>query len=195
VLIIDEINRANLAKVFGELYFLLEYRDQAVGLLYSAGEEDDFTLPENVFLIGTMNTADRSIALVDAAMRRRFAFVSLHPNDEPVRGLLGRWLDRHGLPGEAAALLAALNARVPDADFAIGPSYLMRHSVYAEGGLDRVWRTSILPLLEELHYGDGVDLAAEYGLAALRRSVAGSQNTTSAAVAGEDGQRAGGEPL
>jgi 5-methylcytosine-specific restriction enzyme B len=171
ILIIDEINRANLAKVFGELYFLLEYRDQAVGLLYSGGDEDDFTLPDNVFLIGTMNTADRSIALVDAAMRRRFAFVSLHPADEPVRGLLRRWLDQQGLPGEAAALLAALNARVPDTDFAIGPSYLMRPSVYTDGGLDRVWRTSILPLLEELHYGDGVDLPARYGLPALHRSL------------------------
>jgi 5-methylcytosine-specific restriction enzyme B len=171
ILIIDEINRANLAKVFGELYFLLEYRDQAVGLLYSGGDEDDFTLPDNVFLIGTMNTADRSIALVDAAMRRRFAFVSLHPADEPVRGLLGRWLDQQGLPREAAALLAALNARVPDTDFAIGPSYLMRPSVYTDGGLDRVWRTSILPLLEELHYGDGMDLPTRYGLTALRRSL------------------------
>lgn len=82
ILIIDEINRGNLAKIFGELYFLLEYRDQSIGLLYSAGEEDDFTLPGNVFLIGTMNTADRSIALVDTAMRRRFAFMPLHPAEE-----------------------------------------------------------------------------------------------------------------
>lgn len=171
ILIIDEINRANLAKVFGELYFLLEYRDQSVGLLYSAGDEDDFTLPGNVFLIGTMNTADRSIALVDAAMRRRFAFVSLHPADEPVRGLLDRWLDRHGLPNDAAALLAALNARIPDVNFAVGPSYLMRPGVHTPGGLERVWRTFILPLLDELHYGDGVDIPDRYGLTALRKAV------------------------
>jgi 5-methylcytosine-specific restriction protein B len=171
VLIIDEINRANLAKVFGELYFLLEYRDQAVSLLYSQGEEDDFTLPENVFVIGTMNTADRSIALVDAAMRRRFAFLSLHPADEPVRGLLGRWLRRNGLPGEAAELLAELNRRISDADFAVGPSYLMRAGVHSDEGLDRVWRTAILPLLEELHYGDGLDVASRYSLAGLRRAL------------------------
>src|ERR1700691_5002779 len=64
ILIIDEINRANLAKVFGELYFLLEYRDEAISLQYSPKEE--FTLPESLFVTGTMNTADRSIARIDA---------------------------------------------------------------------------------------------------------------------------------
>lgn len=62
--------------MFGELYFLLEYRKKTVRLTYSG---DDFALPPNLFVIGTMNTADRSIALVDAAMRRRFAFVELSP--------------------------------------------------------------------------------------------------------------------
>ena len=178
VLIIDEINRANLAKVFGELYFLLEYRDQSVSLLYSQGDEDDFTLPENVFVIGTMNTADRSIALVDAAMRRRFAFVPLHPADEPVRGLLSRWLARQGMPAEPAELLAALNRRITDADFAVGPSYLMRSNVNTEQGVERVWRTAILPLLEELHFGDGVDVAGTYGLAALRRGLRADADVT-----------------
>ena len=85
VLIIDEINRANLAKVFGELYFLLEYRDSSIDLLYSSGDDLGFTMPQNVFIIGTMNTADRSIALVDTAMRRRFAFKALHPSTEPTK--------------------------------------------------------------------------------------------------------------
>ena len=73
VLVIDEINRANIAKVFGELYFLLEYRDAEIELLYSDGRA--VRLPDNLFIIGTMNTADRSIALLDAAMRRRFVFL------------------------------------------------------------------------------------------------------------------------
>ncbi len=92
VLIIDEINRGNLAKIFGELYFLLEYRKKAVDLLYSSAEGTGqaFTLPENLIILGTMNTADRSIALVDAAMRRRFAFVELHPEETPTREMLGR---------------------------------------------------------------------------------------------------------
>lgn len=164
-LIIDEINRANLAKVFGELYFLLEYRTKSVRLTYSG---DDFALPPNLFVIGTMNTADRSIALVDAAMRRRFAFVELSPRVEPTAGLLTRWLGREGRDPEPARLLDALNARIDDADFAIGPSYLMKPGVYRKDGLERAWRTKILPLLEEHHYGEGLDVAARYGLAALR---------------------------
>lgn len=164
-LVIDEINRANLAKVFGELYFLLEYRRKSVRLTYSG---DDFRLPPNLFVIGTMNTADRSIALVDAAMRRRFAFVELSPRSEPTAGLLARWLKREGRDLEPARLLDALNARIGDADFAIGPSYLMKPGAYRDGGLERVWRTKILPLLEEHHYGEGLDVAARYGLDALR---------------------------
>ncbi|MGP3756145.1 DUF4357 domain-containing protein [Streptomyces sp. IBSNAI001] len=167
-LIIDEINRANLAKVFGELYFLLEYRNRSVRLTYSG---DDFALPPNVFVIGTMNTADRSIALVDAAMRRRFAFVELSPRTEPTRGLLRRWLSAEKRDDEPAELLDALNSRIEEADFRIGPSYLMKPGVYREGGLERTWRTKILPLLEEHHYAEGVDIDKRYGLAALRAAL------------------------
>ncbi|WP_443063362.1 DUF4357 domain-containing protein [Streptomyces sp. NBC_00445] len=167
-LIIDEINRANLAKVFGELYFLLEYRNKSVRLTYSG---DDFALPPNLFVIGTMNTADRSVALVDAAMRRRFAFVELSPRTEPTSGLLRRWLAKEGRDSELADLLDALNSRIDDADFRIGPSYLMKKGVYREGGLERTWRTKILPLMEEHHYGEGVDIEKRYGLAALRESL------------------------
>ena len=148
ILIIDEINRANLAKVFGELYFLLEYRDEAISLQYSPKEE--FTLPENLFVIGTMNTADRSIARIDAAMRRRFAFIELDPRIPPVQGLLSRWLAARELPNDGALLLDALNVRLSEADpdAAIGPSYLMRASVYdREDGLERVWEYEIMPLL------------------------------------------------
>ena len=81
-LIIDEINRGNIANVFGELYFLLEYRDKEINLQY---DDKPFTLPPNLYIIGTMNTADRSIALVDLALRRRFYFVEFHPDIEPVQ--------------------------------------------------------------------------------------------------------------
>lgn len=110
--------------MFGELYYLLEYRESGIRLLYRP--DKPYTLPRKLFVIGTMNTADRSIALVDAAMRRRFAFVELHPDEEPVRGLLQRWLAQDGKDLERALLLEALNARIEDRDFKIGPSYLMK---------------------------------------------------------------------
>jgi 5-methylcytosine-specific restriction enzyme B len=172
VLIIDEINRGNLAKVFGELYFLLEYRDQNVDLLYATDDDIGFTLPRNVFLLGTMNTADRSIALVDAAMRRRFAFLPLHPSEPPTRDVLRRWLIAAGLDVGVADLLEELNSRIEDPDFKIGPSYVMRPAVHTAGGLERAWRTAILPLLEEHHFGEGIDVPARYGLAAISARVA-----------------------
>ncbi|ACZ90486.1 hypothetical protein Aros01_00700 [Streptosporangium roseum] len=181
VLIIDEINRGNLAKIFGELYFLLEYRDKAVDLLYSSAEGTGqaFTLPKNLIILGTMNTADRSIALVDAAMRRRFAFVELHPEETPTREVLGRWLAGRELPADAARLLAELNARIEDRDFKIGPSYLMRAGIYQDAkGFERVWRTQILPLLEEHHYGDGVEVSKRYGLPQLRQRLGLDQEPT-----------------
>jgi 5-methylcytosine-specific restriction enzyme B len=174
ILIIDEINRANLAKVFGELYFLLEYRDESISLQYSPDKE--FTLPQNLFLIGTMNTADRSIARIDTAMRRRFAFVELDPRIPPVQGLLRRWLDKYHLPPDAALILDELNSRIgdADADAAIGPSYLMDERIYQrDDGLERVWQYSIMPLLEDLFYGER-DLEEHYGLASLRKAVSAS---------------------
>jgi 5-methylcytosine-specific restriction enzyme B len=185
VLIIDEINRANLAKVFGELYFLLEYRDEAVDLLYS-GDDEGFTLPKNLYLIGTMNTADRSIALVDSAMRRRFAFVALDPDTEPTKSLLGRWSDKQGLGGTAAALLAELNRRIEDPDFRIGPSYFMKSEdpgAHDIERLDRIWRTSILPLLQEHHYGEWDSIKRRYQLKSLLAAISGPADPAQASEA------------
>jgi dynein-related subfamily AAA family protein len=80
VLLIDEINRGNLPKILGELLYLLEYREDEVVLMYGE-EESRFSLPEDLLIIGTMNTADRSVALIDAALRRRFHFVPFFPNE------------------------------------------------------------------------------------------------------------------
>ncbi|MGH4018735.1 MAG: AAA family ATPase [Pseudonocardiaceae bacterium] len=180
ILVIDEINRANLPKVFGELYFLLEYRDYPIGLLYSSDSE--FIIPPNIFLIGTMNTTDRSIALVDAAMRRRFAFVELHPSEPPTMGILASWLQElaknediaHNL--DAPALLDALNQRIEDRDMAIGPSYLMHPQIYRrKDGLERTWENSILPLLAEYYYGAQPAVLRQYRLRALRAALAVEQ--------------------
>ncbi|NEB73841.1 AAA domain-containing protein [Streptomyces sp. SID14478] len=175
VLVIDEINRAHLAKVFGELYFLLEYRKEFVHLLYGSDAGRRFRLPPNLVIIGTMNTTDRSIALMDAAMRRRFSFMELHPGKPPVNGVLAQWLQDERLPADAAVLLDALNARIAqasleDRDFRIGPSYFLRPAVHTQPrGLERIWKHQILPLLTELHWGEDVDVEAEYGLESLRQ--------------------------
>ncbi|MBM6622123.1 AAA family ATPase [Micrococcaceae bacterium RIT802] len=169
VLVIDEINRGNLAKIFGELYFLLEYRDRPIKLQYSRDGEDSFVMPANLFLIGTMNTSDRSIALLDTAMRRRFSFVELHPAKYPIDAVLARWLDRHGLGKEPADLLALANAQIGAADFRIGPSYLMpKDGLFQPGQLEDIWEYDILPLLTEHHYGERIDVEGTYGLEALR---------------------------
>lgn len=171
LLIIDEINRGNIAKIFGELYFLLEYRERFIRLQYSA--EDEFSLPDNLFVIGTMNTADRSIALVDSALRRRFYFVGFLPTEDPLRSVLRRWLDRHSYGGAAAEYLEALNdalARTAgsDEELAIGPSYFI-----TRGGppdLDRIWRHAIAPLLEERFFGARrpAEIERDFSPAALR---------------------------
>ena len=190
ILIIDEINRANLAKVFGELYFLLEYRDEAVELLYSSGDQP-FTLPPNLYLIGTMNTADRSIALVDSAMRRRFAFVALDPQVEPTKSLLRKWAARFHLPLTGADLLEELNRRIGDRDFQIGPSYFMRRTepdAFSAMRLRRIWDTDILPLLQEHYYGQWPTFASRFNLESVMQGATDSQSPThvsEAAVIGD----------
>ena len=167
-LVIDEINRANLAKVFGELYFLLEYRDQVITLQYS---DEEFTLPENLYIIGTMNTADRSIALVDSAMRRRFYFVEMAPSEPPVDGLLRRWLTSQNLATWPADLLDALNTQIGDADAEIGPSFFMTPDLLEPGRLEQIWRYSIMPLLRERLYGQGPEVLNRLSLKAVRASL------------------------
>ena len=155
VLLIDEINRANLPKVFGELLFLLEYREESVRSLYRPDEP--FELPKNLWIIGTMNTADRSIALVDAAMRRRFHFVPFFPNKGPMEDLLVRWLEANDEPGWVADLLKLVNEelmeRLGGPDLQIGPSHFMRPGL-TEAVVRRIWDYSVLPYIEEQLHGD-----------------------------------------
>ena len=167
-LIIDEINRGNLAKVFGELYFLLEYRDEDMRLQYASAEDEPFSLPENLYIIGTMNTADRSIALVDLALRRRFHFVEFHPDKAPIEGLLGRWLGRNA-PEMAwvADVMRRANSKPDDRQAAIGPSYLMKEDLEEEK-VRLIWEHNILPYVEEHLYGETGRLA-EFDLGKLRR--------------------------
>jgi 5-methylcytosine-specific restriction enzyme B len=168
VLVIDEINRGDLATILGEVYLLLEYRDRPITM--PASQDNAFTLPHNLYLIATMNTADRPGAGVDAGLRRRFAFVEMHPSRPPVAGLLRRWLHRHGYDESAADLLDRLNELLTPTGHAVGPSYLMRDETYTRpDGLELVWRYDILPLLAD--WQRDVDVMDRYSLAALRTSL------------------------
>ena len=171
-LIIDEINRGNLAKVFGELYFLLEYRDEAISLQYQRVENEKFSLPSNLYIIGTMNTADRSIALVDLALRRRFAFVEFHPNEEPVKSVLRRWLAENApdMDWVADVVERANKLLETDRHAAIGPSYFMQPNL-DEDKVKRIWKHSVLPYIEERRFG-GEEVSKDFDLDTLRRASA-----------------------
>ena len=169
-LIIDEINRGNLAKVFGELYFLLEYRDAEINLQYS---DKSFSLPPNLYIIGTMNTADRSIALVDLALRRRFYFVEFDPSEEPIKGLLRRWLaDNAPGMGWVADAVDAANDLLGDTQAAIGPSYFMKEGLDV-ADVERIWKHAVLPYVAEQFFGEPERLA-EFALDRLRPTDAAS---------------------
>ena len=170
-LIIDEINRGNLAKVFGELYFLLEYRDKKIRMQYQQEGEDDFSLPKNLYIIGTMNTADRSIALVDLALRRRFYFVEFHPDVEPVKSMLRKWLGEGSKMEWVADVVEEANKQLEEYKHAaIGPSYFMRDSLRKED-VPRIWKHSVLPYIEELLFGDDAKIK-QLQLKALCQEVA-----------------------
>jgi 5-methylcytosine-specific restriction protein B len=146
VLIIDEINRGNLSRIFGELMYLLEYRDKAIPL---AGESRPFRIPVNVHLIGTMNTADRSIALVDHALRRRFSFIYLGPD----YAVLRRQLERAGLPADPlVATLQTMNASIEDRNYEVGISFFLKDGENLRLTLQDIWEGEIEPYLEEFFY-------------------------------------------
>ncbi len=161
VMVIDEINRANLPRVLGELLYLLEYRDEWTQTQYRPVE--GFVLPSNLWFIATMNTADRSIALIDAAMRRRFHFVPFFPNRAPTEGLLRRWTQRNA-PEQVwvAELLDRVNGELEQVlggdHLLIGPSHFMKPGLDKDS-LRRIWNYNIEPLIEDQLFGrqDAID--------------------------------------
>jgi len=154
VLIIDEINRANLASVFGELMYLLEYRERAIPL--AAGQRP-FSIPHNVKIIGTMNTADRSIALVDHALRRRFAFVHLPPLYDSLIHYHQRYQTGFDLR-PLISLLRRINTAIGDPHYHLGITYFLLPDLPRH--LPHIWQMEIEPYLEEYFFDqpDRVDL-------------------------------------
>jgi len=169
VLIIDEINRGNVSQIFGELMMLLESdkrgKDYSLTPLYRRTDDETLHVPANLYVIGTMNIADRSLALVDYALRRRFAYFTLEPRygDPAYR----KWLEDRGMsPALCATIIdrmTALNKRISD-DSQLGDAFRVGHSFFCPtgkdlSGLDEAWYreivdTEIRPLLEEYWYDD-----------------------------------------
>jgi 5-methylcytosine-specific restriction protein B len=162
-LIIDEINRGDVPRIFGELLTVLEWSKRSWPIILPLSGQS-FSVPANVYLIGTMNTADRSIALLDTALRRRFAFIELMPDSTTLGGAvvggipLGPWLD-------------SLNRRIRETigrdarNLQLGHSYLLRDGVPLPtlSALRRVLAEDVLPLLEEYCYDDWEKLQSILG--------------------------------
>jgi MoxR-like ATPase len=159
VLVIDEINRGNIAKVFGELMTLIETDKReklSVELPYS---KEIFRVPDNLAIIGTMNTADRSIALLDVALRRRFAFLELLPEPELLDSIDISVVEED--PLNLGKFLRKINQRIIDlrgSDYQIGHSYFLPIQKCNDNDeklacLDDIWNYQVLSLLKEYFYG------------------------------------------
>ena len=161
VLIVDEMNRANLPRVFGELMFLLEYRDRSVSLML----KEEFALPPNLFIIGTMNTADRSIKNIDIALRRRFDFFTLEPDVDILRAHYST-NGSNEMGEELFEGFLALNGEViedmADSGYAIGHSYFMQ-PLMDDSMLRSIWDRQLKPLIED-YFSDRPDICAQYTL-------------------------------
>ncbi|MDN4984296.1 DUF3578 domain-containing protein [Bradyrhizobium sp. WYCCWR 13022] len=168
VLIIDEINRGNLSKIFGELMLLIEQdkRDPgwATRLTYARSNDRKFYVPENLFIIGMMNTADRSLSMVDYALRRRFAFVTLSPQFSSPR--FRQYLLAGEIPeaivDRITSRMIELNDAIANDTINLGPGFQIGHSFfvpeddssYTDGWYERIIETEIRPLLEEYWFDD-----------------------------------------
>lgn len=168
VFIVDEINRGNLSKILGELMLLIEHDKRgsawATSLTYSKPGDPPFFVPENIYILGMMNTADRSLSWVDYALRRRFSFANLEPMFESQK--FGTFLTTRGVPPEIVRTvverMTELNRAIGEDRANLGPGYRIGHSFFvpaAEIPYDHDWyrrivETEIYPLLDEYWFDD-----------------------------------------
>ena len=157
VLIIDEINRANLSQVFGELMYLLDDRQDTARFIKLASGKL-FRIPTNVRIIGTMNTADRSIALVDNALRRRFAFIPVYPNYEVLRQYHHR--EETGFPvDKLTSTLEDVNQAINNKHYELGISFFLTKTLAED--IQAIWEMEIEPYLEE-YFFDNLEKMDEF---------------------------------
>ncbi|MGI6521363.1 MAG: AAA family ATPase [Fermentimonas sp.] len=172
--IIDEINRGNLSKIFGELMMLIEFDKRGkyrVPLTYSEKDDAPFSVPENLYLIGTMNTADRSLAIVDYALRRRFRFITLEPKfNNRFKDFLGSNGFSKDFIEEISSKIKSLNSKIKS-DKNLGSGFLIGHSFFCSpnNGDEREWFENIVkfeikPLLEEYWFDDSEKVENEINL-------------------------------
>jgi 5-methylcytosine-specific restriction protein B len=154
VLIIDEINRGDPARIFGELLYALEYRDEIVTL----SPEGTLVVPSNLVILGTMNSVDRSVALVDYALRRRFGFIRLEPDTDVVAHAAKVGVVAEFGPEVLDRINAWIRSRL-GREYEIGHSFFIAKSLPdADHVFDRIWALDIAPLLEEYFHGDEASL-------------------------------------
>lgn len=165
VFIIDEINRGNIAKIFGELITLIEESKRDVASVILPNSRVEFSVPSNVYIIGTMNTADRSIAMMDTALRRRFRFEEIQPSTQALREMEADKVfgdpDENGnqVTIDVAAMLDVINRRIEvlhDREHTIGHAYftgLTGENATFEN-LRKIFKKSVLPLLQEYFFDD-----------------------------------------
>ena len=149
VLIIDEINRANLSTVLGELIYALEYRGEAVQSMYTIDEDNSLVLPPNLYIIGTMNTADRSVGHIDYAIRRRFAFVNVLPED--LTSELGNQFESVLFAKVTSLFNTNLSSEFKKEDVQLGHSYFITEHT----PINIRWEYEIKPILLE-YVKDGI---------------------------------------
>jgi len=162
-IIIDEINRGNISKIFGELITLIEKDKRDLLKLTLPYSQKPFTIPSNLFFIGTMNTADRSIAVLDTALRRRFLFKELEPNSEVIVNASENPIIEGKI--DLAVLLDELNKKIEklyDRDHRIGHSYFL--DAVNIKTLRQVWYFQIIPLLQEYFYNDSDKVSKIVGI-------------------------------